>query len=105
MKTKSNSLFSLLCVGISALIIPLPVSIWGQSLTTISISPTIGPYNKTQQFVNDVSYALRMGLPSYGMFTAIPSGSSVNITNAFNTGSGGQAVFLHWQSPALCHSR
>ena len=58
----------------------------------ISITPIIGPATPTPQFVMDTIYAKRNNLESYGMFQAIPCGSSVSITNVLNVNGVGQSL-------------
>jgi hypothetical protein len=69
----------------------MPAKTWGQGW--ISVNATIGPHVKTDQFINDTTFALMNGLPSYGLYSSIANNSSINITNLFGTTTGGSSLF------------
>lgn len=91
MKTKSNSLLSLLCAGIVAIVTVVPFSGWGQG-TKITTYCGITPTTITQSNLNSIINAMMAGNPSTGAWTFIPNGSTISIAQIFGTSGTGNLI-------------
>jgi hypothetical protein len=54
----------------------------------------LGPAVRTQSFVNDVTYALRNNLSSYGSWKELPDGDPLCVTNVFYSGDSGGRIYV-----------
>jgi len=93
MKTKSNSLSPLFCMIALIIAHAANQSANGQGIVMHSYIG-LGPAVRTQGFVNDVTYALRNNLSSYGSWKELPDEDSLCVTNIFYSGNNGGRIYF-----------